>query len=66
MLITGLVLLTTTMLSLPTHRPQLQAAAGQQSEALVALAQRMERMERDIRDTGGWQFEWHQCQGIIQ
>lgn len=31
---------------------QLQAAAGQQGEALVALAQRMEKLEVDIRDTG--------------
>jgi hypothetical protein len=31
---------------------QLQAAAGQQGEALVVLAQRLERLEGDIRDTG--------------
>lgn len=32
---------------------QLQLAAGQQAEALVGVAQRMERLEKDIRDTGG-------------
>jgi hypothetical protein len=33
---------------------QLQAAAGQQAEALVGVAARMERLEKDIRDTGAW------------
>jgi hypothetical protein len=33
--------------------PQLQAAAGQQAEALVGVVQRMERMEKEIKDTGG-------------
>ncbi len=32
---------------------QLQAAAGQQAEALVAMAARMETLEKEIRDTGG-------------
>ena len=31
---------------------QLQAAAGQQAEAVVALAQRLERLEGDVRGAG--------------
>lgn len=37
---------------------QLQAAAGQQAEALVGVAARMERLEKDIRDTG-------ECIGLL-
>ncbi len=37
----------------PLAALQLQLAAGQQAEALVGVAQRMERLEKDIRDTGG-------------
>ena len=38
--------------ALPLVLLQLQAAAGQQAEALVGVAARMERLEKDIRDTG--------------